>query len=131
MQALGDGEGQGSLACCSLWGRKELDTTEQLNKNKVLTMFQALTALCIVLVHYHSNPKDNVIGTIVPFYRRGHRGPHRIREPHRGTLLVRVSALSQSHGCLTPKSGFFPLSYASYLTFHLLLLVSLLEVSCF
>ena len=27
----GDSEGQGSLACCSLWGRKELDTTEQLN----------------------------------------------------------------------------------------------------
>ena len=25
------GDGQGSLACCSLWGRKELDTTEQLN----------------------------------------------------------------------------------------------------
>ena len=26
-QALGDGEGQGSLLCCSLWGRKESDTT--------------------------------------------------------------------------------------------------------
>ena len=25
--APGDGEGQGSLACCSPWGRKELDTT--------------------------------------------------------------------------------------------------------
>ena len=23
----GDGERQGSLACCSLWGQKELDTT--------------------------------------------------------------------------------------------------------
>ena len=32
-QALGGGEG-GSLACCSLWCRKELDTTEQLNKSK-------------------------------------------------------------------------------------------------
>ena len=32
-QALGDGEGQGSLACCSPWGHKELDMTEQLNKN--------------------------------------------------------------------------------------------------
>ena len=30
-QTLGDGEGQGSLACCSLWGHKELDTTEPLN----------------------------------------------------------------------------------------------------
>ena len=32
-QAPGDGEGQGSLACCSPWGHKELDTTEQLNAN--------------------------------------------------------------------------------------------------
>ena len=30
-QALGVGDGQGSLACCSPWGRKESDTTEQLN----------------------------------------------------------------------------------------------------
>ena len=27
-QAPGDGEGQGSLMCCSPWGRKELDMTE-------------------------------------------------------------------------------------------------------
>ena len=32
-QALGDGEGQGSLACCSSWACKELDTTERLNDN--------------------------------------------------------------------------------------------------
>ena len=32
-QALGDGEGQESLACCSPWGYKESDTTEQLNNN--------------------------------------------------------------------------------------------------
>ena len=30
-QALGDGEGQGSLACCSPWGCQESDTTEWLN----------------------------------------------------------------------------------------------------
>ena len=30
---LVDSEGQGSLACCRPWGRKELDTTEQLNSN--------------------------------------------------------------------------------------------------
>ena len=33
-QALGDGEGQGSLMCCSPWGRKESDMTERLN-NKI------------------------------------------------------------------------------------------------
>ena len=27
-QAPGDGEGQGSLACCHPWGHKELDPTE-------------------------------------------------------------------------------------------------------
>ena len=32
-QPLGDGEEQGSLMCCSPWGRKESDTTEQLNNN--------------------------------------------------------------------------------------------------
>jgi len=30
-QALGLGEGQGSLVCCSSWGPKESDMTEQLN----------------------------------------------------------------------------------------------------
>ena len=30
-QALGAGDGQGSLACCSPWGHKESDTTEWLN----------------------------------------------------------------------------------------------------
>ena len=29
--APGVGDGQGGLACCDLWGRKESDTTEQLN----------------------------------------------------------------------------------------------------
>ena len=32
-QAPGDGEGEGSLTCCSPWGLKELDTTECLNRN--------------------------------------------------------------------------------------------------
>ena len=30
-QALGVGGGQGSLACCSSWGREGLDMTEQVN----------------------------------------------------------------------------------------------------
>ena len=32
-QIPGVGDGQGGLACCSPWGRKELDTTEWLNSN--------------------------------------------------------------------------------------------------
>ena len=34
-QTLGDSEGQGSLACCSPWVRKESDMTEWLNKKSV------------------------------------------------------------------------------------------------
>ena len=29
-----DGEGQGSLVCCSLWGPKKSDMSERLNNNK-------------------------------------------------------------------------------------------------
>ena len=37
-QTLGDGEGQGSLACCSPRGHKDSDTTEPLNKTKMKGM---------------------------------------------------------------------------------------------
>ena len=30
-QALGVGDGQGGLACCRSWGRKQLDISEKLN----------------------------------------------------------------------------------------------------
>ena len=33
-QALGVGDGQGSLVCCSPWGRKESDMTEWLNRTE-------------------------------------------------------------------------------------------------
>ena len=33
-QTPGDGEGQGSLGCCSPWGAKESDMTEWLNNKK-------------------------------------------------------------------------------------------------
>ena len=34
-RALGIGEGQGSLACCSPWAHKESDTTGQMNNKSV------------------------------------------------------------------------------------------------
>ena len=39
-QAPGVGVGQGSLACCSPWGCKELDTTERLNRKHIITSQQ-------------------------------------------------------------------------------------------
>ena len=38
-QSLGDGEGQGSLACCSPQGHKESDMIEQLNNKERCSMF--------------------------------------------------------------------------------------------
>ena len=46
-QALGDGEGQGSLVCCSPRGCKESDMTEQLNNNN--------SDRCGVISHCSSN----------------------------------------------------------------------------
>ena len=37
-QALGDGDGQGSLACCSPWGHKESDTTERLKRESLYSV---------------------------------------------------------------------------------------------
>ena len=38
-QALGIGDGQGGLACCSPWGHKESETTEQLKWTKMERKF--------------------------------------------------------------------------------------------
>ena len=47
-QTPGIGDGQVSLACCIPWGRKESDTTEQLDWTQ--------------LIYYlHSYPKENVL----------------------------------------------------------------------
>ena len=35
-QILGDSQGQGSLVCCSPWGCKESDMTEELNNNTLI-----------------------------------------------------------------------------------------------
>ena len=35
----GVGDGQGGLACCSSWGRKESDTTERLNWTELIDIF--------------------------------------------------------------------------------------------
>ena len=32
----GDGDGQGGVACCNSWGRKQSDTTEQLNWTELM-----------------------------------------------------------------------------------------------
>ena len=46
-QTLRDGEGQGCLACCSPWDRKELETTEGLNNNN---NNRCCVYICIILI---------------------------------------------------------------------------------
>ena len=53
-QAPGDGEGQGSLVCCSPWGHKESDMTEQQQSYeglKELTSDLSLRNDCIWLAY--------------------------------------------------------------------------------
>ena len=48
-QTPGDGEGQGSLVCCSPWGQKESDMNKQLNNNNLV--FQE--ALYLILSYWY------------------------------------------------------------------------------
>ena len=51
----GFGDGQGSLACCSQWGPKELDTTEWLNWTEPLAFTNDSTVIKLCLsLHKHS-----------------------------------------------------------------------------
>ena len=48
-QTLGDGEGQGSLACCSPLGHKESDMTECLRNNTVSLLTQVCNPISLLL----------------------------------------------------------------------------------
>jgi len=50
----GVGDGQGGLACCNSWGRKELDMTEWLNWTIYFYLFS-------FFLHYSLNLKNNNI----------------------------------------------------------------------
>ena len=50
-QALGDGEGQGGLNCCSPWGHKESDATEQQDNNLDLAHLHFPCILLITASH--------------------------------------------------------------------------------
>ena len=48
-QTLGDSEGQGSLVCCSPWGPKDPDMTEQLNTRiAAFSLFPSYQLLCFL-----------------------------------------------------------------------------------
>ena len=63
-QAPRAGDGQGNLACCSPWGRKELDMTKRLNDWTELTEKEIAHLL---FPEQSARP---------PYTTRGHWGPH-------------------------------------------------------
>ena len=68
--ALGVGDRHGCLACCNSWGRKESDTTEQLNWTDALstklkaTLLATLESLQIHIIFFF------------PYYRYTYAYPH-------------------------------------------------------
>ena len=68
-RTLGVGDGQGGLACCDLWGRKESDTTEQLNwPDYRLTMNGQRSWRTLKLWGKWSNLGKNIWRRILCFY---------------------------------------------------------------
>ena len=47
-QTLGDGEGQGSLVCCSPWSHIQLDTTKRLNNNNSYYKVSSIFLCCTI-----------------------------------------------------------------------------------
>ena len=80
-QTLGDDEGQGSLACCSPWGHKELDMIEQLNNER--TMRLTTSGLICSLLDLHCLTQDLSLG-----FSDSTRGPR--------AQGVRLSSCSQA-----------------------------------
>ena len=66
-EAPGVGDGQGSLVCCSPWGHKELDMTEQLNSTElacqVISLMQLLHYCCSMKV-VKDNKQMNGYGSV-------------------------------------------------------------------
>ena len=54
-QTPGDGEGQGSLACCTPCGRKESDATERLDNSNIFGL-QQVDNVVLLLGRQQSDP---------------------------------------------------------------------------
>ena len=56
----GVGDGQGGLACCDSWGRKESDTTERLNWTETLP----IEKMCLVAHFYTVQPLQSICNIV-------------------------------------------------------------------
>ena len=93
-QTLRDSEGQGNLACCSPWGRKESDMTEQLSIAQLLqpgiginlgptSKSMYLSIYKTLLIHTHFYYLKNYILFCDNFFKMYHH----IIIPREGLLL--------------------------------------------
>ena len=69
------GDGQGDLACCGSWSRKELDTTERLNWTELILFvspygFEVLSGVTFLLYYYFSLLLCAVIVKYISIYYR-------------------------------------------------------------
>ena len=74
-QAPGDGEGQGSLACCSPWGCKELSMNQRLKINSKCGLCHDLSCLLVFFFFklalnwpFHSPPSLSSRGSLVHLF---------------------------------------------------------------
>ena len=58
-QALGGGDGQGSLASCSRWGHKESDMTERMNWTEVHHQLFGTITLFYVIYNFNEEISKN------------------------------------------------------------------------
>ena len=69
-QTLGDGEGQGSLACCDPCGHKESDTTYQLNNTTNYEIVKEKVVPILYNIFQKSKRKKlNFMGSVLPWYQ--------------------------------------------------------------
>ena len=60
-QTLADGEGRGSLVCCSPWGHKESDTAWRLNSNNVMSKLRNAAKELIYLLSKRNQNDDLMV----------------------------------------------------------------------
>ena len=60
---LGVGDGQGGLICCSPWGRKESDTTEQLNRTYWFSFNKYFSSYVCMYLHIRNQHYLSTLST--------------------------------------------------------------------
>ena len=87
---LGVGDGQGGLACCDSWGRKESDMTERLNWTEEHIGLSKVLDTCYSLKYNWGS---------------GHEGINKYWEFAGGTWLHKSWAYQETSGCLGGNFG--------------------------